>query len=268
VFRARGEGRLLVELRDGPLEREQRKNYEAAIQGGHPPQPIYKNFGDYMAGRGYKDPCGGNAESISSTDAERRFGPRLVEGIVTSRDAPMLAVGKMTIKTAKGEETYDVGVFTFVYRKGETFHAYLNTLRVGEHVRAKLADGDNWVQRIDVLDDAVPASNEAQVSEVRSTASEVQQQEQTEGQFDIEGTLQLEYALGSVTAIWLKVDDWGQPTRLRNTSEVPVFWNGKVYRVRNLDDGDRVRVRYFSPTREARPEIEKPVSITVLKSVH
>jgi type II secretory pathway pseudopilin PulG len=69
VFRVRGDGVFTIRILNGPMEREQKRNYEAALQSGRPPEPVYRNFGDALAGRPYVDPCGqtSNAAMIAST---------------------------------------------------------------------------------------------------------------------------------------------------------------------------------------------------------
>lgn len=70
VFRVRGDGVFTIRIINGPMEREQKRNYEAALQSGRPAEPVYRNFGDALAGRPYVDPCGqtSNSAMIVSTN--------------------------------------------------------------------------------------------------------------------------------------------------------------------------------------------------------
>lgn len=57
---------------------------------------------------------------------------------------------------------------------------------------------------------------------------------------------------------------------MRNVRDVPVYYHGYTYRIRDLEIGDEVRLAYFPTTQEVGEpsNITRPVKIEVLRSVH
>jgi hypothetical protein len=195
------------------------------------------------------------------------------EGVVKYvKRGGLMEPGRVTIEPSRGgERTYVVGVFAFVYRTGH-YSEYLDGLRVGDYARLKLARDNQagmFVERIDVvdnIDERRPTSSAGSATQVEVNARGPSQTRDGEA---IPLLLEATVREKSSDGLRLRVNDTGVEVEVRNVRDVPVYYRGATYRIRDLEIGDEVRLAYFPTTQEVGEpsNITRPVKIEVLRSM-